>query len=405
MGEEVVKITSDLPATTQSPFKKLLSGSVVYGLGTIAVQTITIVLMPLLTNYLSPSEYGIIALLNFAGLLLSALFSFGLSSSLAICYFDVDSSHWRRQVISTSFLLMLVASVLLVVLTCVSLSSWSHWLVAQDGYQSACLYLSFSVALTLLNIPFDNKIRLDDRPLRFIAASFVSTLTIGGLTLWFVIGTNRGVSGYFEALLLGRLISFVMFFSLAGGVSEVTFSAEVARMLLKLGLPLMPQFLILYFLQFGNIELLKQFSSLENAGLYSAGLTLGLASNVIVSSIGNAWAPFFLSYSTKQSEASTLFGRMTKYYILGVGLVSLLFYYFAKILIVLLAAPQYFSGYQVIGPIATSMFMLGLFNMLLPPVYFAKEVGRITTNGIIAVIAQLILAFVLIPPLGLIGAA
>ena len=392
-------------ARQSSPFKTLLSGSVIYGLGTVLVQTVTILLMPLLTTHLSAREYGVIALLNFAGLFLFAIFSLGLSSAVGICYFEKATPEWRSRVISTSFGLMLSSSVVLVSLAYLLLPLWSRWLLTSEGFELASLYAAIAAALTTMIIPFDNKIRLDDRPLCFIAASFVSTLAIGSLTLWFVISLQRGVQGYFEALVLGRVLSFAAFYVFSGGFVHLKWSKEVALKLLKLGIPLMPQFLILYFMQYGNIELIKQWGSLDSAGLYSAGLTIGLASNVVVSSVSNAWAPFFLSYTSKQAEAAEIFGRITKYYIFGGGCFSLSFYYFAQPLMLLLASPEYYQAFMVVGPVASSMYMLGLFNMLLPPVYFAKQVSKITHCAFGAGAMLVLLGYFSIPTFGIYGAA
>lgn len=388
-----------------SPIKKLLSSSVVYGFGTILVQAINILLMPILTAHLTTSEYGAVALLNFVGLIIGAIFSWGISSSVGICYFEKESNLWKTQVIGTAFGLLIISSILLILGVYFSLDWSATWLLGDGHYRDAILYATASTAFTMLIIPFDNKLRLNAQLVRFTTASLFSTVVIAALTLWSVIELQRGVLGYFEALFLGRAFSLWIFYALSGGIHKLAFSADLSRKLLRLGVPLMPQFIILYFLQYGNIDLLKRLSSLADAGIYAAGLAVGLASNVVVSSIGNAWAPFFLAYTNRQDEAKEIFGRATKYYILGVGIFSLLFYYLAKPLMILLSAPEYFDGYKVVGPIATGMFMLGLSNMLLPPVYFAKEVGRVTYIGSIAIIIQLGLAYFLIPTSGILGAA
>jgi O-antigen/teichoic acid export membrane protein len=300
---------------------------------------------------------------------------------------------------------MVFSALALALLTYGSLPWSVKWLLGNESYSSATCYAALASGVTMLVIPFDNRLRLDERPLGFISASFLSTFVIGGLTLWFVIGLARGVRGYFEALLIGRLVSFFAFYVMAGGLRTLKFSRAVVCKLLSVGVPIMPQFLILYFLQYGNVDLLKRISGLEQAGIFAAGLTIGLSSNVVISSVANAWAPFFLSYSNRQEDASELFGRITKYYILGVGLFSLLFYYFDKVLMLILSAPEYFSGYQVVGPVATGMFMLGLFNMFLPPVYYAKEVGKLILNSAAAVTVQIALGYALIPLFGIIGAA
>jgi O-antigen/teichoic acid export membrane protein len=387
-----------------SPFKTLLKGSAVYGLGTILVQAINILLMPILTGHLSAAEFGAIALLNFLGLIASGIFSLGANSSLAICYFDREETSWRDSVISTAFVLMAISAFVLSFATYEALPWLASCLLGNESFSTSTLYAAVASGATLLIIPFDNRLRLDNRLVKFIAASFLSTATISGLTLWFVIGFARGIEGYFEALLIGRIISFLSFYCIAGGIPTRQLSAIVAHKLLRIGLPIMPQFILLYFLQYGNIDLLKRLNGLDQAGIFSAGLTIGLSSNIVISSISNSWAPFFLSFSNRQQEAREIFGRITKYYVLGVGLFSLLFYYFSKVLMMILASPEYFSGHQVVGPVATGMFMLGLSNMLLPPTYFAKDAGKITYVGLVAVLVQIVLGSSLIPFFGIIGA-
>jgi O-antigen/teichoic acid export membrane protein len=389
----------------RSALKKLISGSAIYGAGTVLVQTVNLLLLPILTAYLSPAEFGAIALLNFLSMLVFAVFSFGLSSSIGICYFDNESTSWRDSVVSSAFLGLLISCAGLLTVGALAATGSARLIFSSEGYEFATYAALVGCIFSILVIPFDNRLRLEAQQMRFVLASLVSTTAVAGSTLLFVIWLQRGVVGYFEGVAAGRIVALGVFAGLAGRLSRYRFSIAIFKRLLQTGVPLVPQFLILYFMQYGNIHLLKEFSGLGDAGVYSAGLTVGLAGNVVISSIGNAWAPFFLSYAARPSDGAHLFGQITKYYVLGVGLFSLGFYYFAAPLLSVLSAPAYAAAESVVGPVASSMYMLGLFNMLLPPVYFAKEVSRITGCAVAAALVQLGVGALVLSQFGFVGAA
>ena len=390
---------------THTPLRRLLNGTVIYGVGTVIVQLVNILLLPLLTAHLSPREYGAIAVLNLISLFFVAIVSCGIGTAIGICYFDYKERRERDVLVwsATGMLGVLVGGAILIGL--LTLSRWAPLAVESLEFAPAASFMILAGGATILALPFDARLRLDERPIAFIIASLVSTLAVGLLALFFVMKLGRGATGYFEATLIGRIISLLTFIGIGGYRSTLGVSWRMARRLLRLGLPLAPQYLFLYALQFGGLEFVKRSRGLDDAGIYSVGLTLGIAINVVVSSIANAWAPFFLSFHDKREHATALFGRITSYYVLGVGGFSLFFYYLAPLLVSILSSPLYFEAYRVVGLSASACFVLGIYNLLLPPLYFAKEAGRATILLVIAVVALLITAALLVPWLGIRGAA
>ncbi len=360
--------------------------------------------MPLLTAYLNPREYGAIAVLNLVSLFLIALCSLGFGTSISLFYFDSDSKSERDQLIWSAACGLAITALLVVVLGVLTLPLWSGWLISGDEFRGAAMYMLLSIAATVLTVPFDLRLRLDERQTTFIIASVFSTFTVGVLLTLFVVGLRRGVGGYFEALFIGRLLSLVCFVHLAAKGSAFSCSLAKIKRLIRLGLPTAPQFVFIYALHYGNVEELKRFIGLDAAGIYSVGLTLGVAINVIVSSIANAWAPFFMSYVNRRDEASRLFGRITTYYVYGVGCLTLLFYYLAKPLVILLSSPSFYEAHQVVGLTATAFFIFGFYNLLLPPVYYAKEVRVLTYLLGCAAVFFLLVGAILIPSFRLLGA-
>jgi O-antigen/teichoic acid export membrane protein len=382
-----------------------VSGSAVYGLGAVLVQFINIILMPFLTAHMTTREFGAAAVLNFASLCILAVFSLGLSSSIGLCYFDYVEKSKRDALIWSA---MVVLSISVAGMTLIGMSSigiWPTLLLDTGEFRDAAVYMLLATGVAIIVLPLDAKLRLDERPKAFVLASLITTASIGSLTLWLVIVSQLGVRGYFLALFIGRVISLVSFCALTMRGTRICFQISMAKTLVTLGAPLVPQFALLYMLQYGNVGMLKRLIGLDASGVYFAGLTIGFASNVIISSIASAWAPFFLSYASKRDEAVRLFGDITAYYVFGVGCFTLLFYYLAQPLTLLLSAPEYAAAYRVVGLTATAMYVLGLYNFLLPPSYFAKEAKKLTYLLAAAALAHFACGYLLVSALGVIGAA
>jgi hypothetical protein len=74
----------------ERPFWQLARGTLIYGIGGILSRFIGFLLLPVFTSYLTPTEFGISALLGFIGFLVTPVFSLGLGAAMGICYFDGD---------------------------------------------------------------------------------------------------------------------------------------------------------------------------------------------------------------------------------------------------------------------------------------------------------------------------
>ena len=68
--------------------KELLRHSAIYGLGSIVARVLGVLLLPLYTRYLSPSDYGLIETLVALAAVLTALVAQGMKSAFFRFYFD-----------------------------------------------------------------------------------------------------------------------------------------------------------------------------------------------------------------------------------------------------------------------------------------------------------------------------
>src|SRR5438034_5773429 len=90
--------------------KELLRHSAIYGLGSIVARIVGVLLLPLYTRYLSPTDYGLIETLIALSAVLTALVAQGMKSAFFRFYFDSTELERRLLVVRTAFWYVLAAS-------------------------------------------------------------------------------------------------------------------------------------------------------------------------------------------------------------------------------------------------------------------------------------------------------
>jgi len=92
------------------------------------------------------------------------------------------------------------------------------------------------------------------------------------------------------------------------------------------------------------------------------------------------------------------------YYVIAAGTLTLMFFVWSRPVVGLLAASPYHDAHIVVGYSAAAYFLVGVFSLLLPPLYYAKQVWAVTLIQGVGALAAVFLQAVLIVELGVLGA-
>ena len=112
----------------------LFKGSLAYAFGNVLNRFFSLFSLPIFTNYLSPADYGLFGLLSILSVVLVPVFSFGVTSGMAVPYFGTNSKKLRNSVVNAALIVSFLGGSVMVFL-------------------SICFLEGISVFLEILRVP------------------------------------------------------------------------------------------------------------------------------------------------------------------------------------------------------------------------------------------------------------
>jgi O-antigen/teichoic acid export membrane protein len=387
--------------------RRLATTGAAYTAASILSKVIAVALLPLYTRYLTPKDYGAAEILFAAVVTASIIVRFGLIEAILRFYY-LDEEDPARVVKATFAALFWLAT--LGALVALPLAGPLSELLLDpnelppgvSGSELVRIAIGGLWVLTMWEFML-TLFRLDERARAFFVTTILNVLAAITLTVVLVVGLEEGARG----LLLGSYASggafVVVLIALQWRRLSLWPEPELLRRLFRFGLPTMPAEVSLYALNFVDRLIIVRSLGLAEAGLYSLGVKFAQAVNVLVRGFQLAWPP--LAYSIRDDgEARRFYATVVTLFVAGCAFVVAGMWLFSRWIVRALAAPRFFDSHEVIGLVATAVTLYALYLVL---VVILGRTGRTEFNlpaAIGALVVNVILNLVLVPPLGITGA-
>jgi O-antigen/teichoic acid export membrane protein len=182
------------------------------------------------------------------------------------------------------------------------------------------------------------------------------------------------------------------------------------KRMLRFGLPIVPSMLGLIAMETVDRFLIKAYLGLEAAGVYGAGYKLAMIINLIIVSFRYAWHPFFVA-SAKDPDADKLFSRILTYFaMICAGFFLAISFWIDRIagfhlFGLTLLNGRYAGGLPLVPIIVLSRIAYGFYLQFSAGIYLSEKTKHLPGISLSAAAFQIGLDVLLIPRLGLAGAA
>jgi O-antigen/teichoic acid export membrane protein len=365
-----------------------------------------IILLPILTRHLVIADYGAFALIIITLGLLPMLAALGLPNSLIrFGAAAKDKRDIRELFYSMGFIVsvasLTVSGLLLLFVPQIAASLFQNnltiALLLVPNILIACLsYFVLQYFVTFQQIKRYTWLNLFD--------AYLET----ALVAYFVL-SGYGLEGAVIALLIQQLVAFSIMMYLV--VAEIGFAIPKlthVRQYLNYGLPLVPGNVSNWIVNSSDRYLIALFLGTAAVGYYSPGYTAGTTISIVAAPLTMLLAPVLSKHYDENNIADvrTIMTYSLKYYI-GIALpcvfaVSVLS---KPILLVLTTQQIATNGYLVTPFVAAGTALIGAYSVLVTIIALKKKTAIIGTIWALCAALNFGLNLVLIPYLGLIGAA
>jgi O-antigen/teichoic acid export membrane protein len=388
---------------------RLGKDTAIYGTSTILGRLLNFLLVPFYTNVLLPSEYGITAYVYSLIAFLNVVYNYGMESA----YFKYSSTLEigdRKQNFNTPFLSIIISSSFFSAIILLLSKPIGGLIALPEDFSRIIIYSAIILFLdTIVIIPFAS-LRQTGKAKKFALIKFLNILINVSLNIILLVKFKLGVEGIFISGLAASAMTVVILLWDIFKNFRFNFSAKLFKELLKFGLPSLPAGLAAMMLQVIDRPILRYLTDDSSVGIYQANYRLGIFMMLVVSMFDYAWKPFFFS-TAKEQNAKDIFARITTYFLLGMATVFIFitllienivkFQIYGKFII----HPDYWYGLNIVPIILLAYLFNGLSLTFSAGIYIQKKTSYLPFIILIAAIANVVFNFLLIPMLGIMGAA
>lgn len=381
----------------------------IYGLSSILGRFLNFLLVPFYTNYLLPSEYGIVSTLY--AYIAFAVIVYGYGMEAAYMRFVAPSEYPdKKQNFSTPFLSLIATSIFFSLMIHFSARPLTSVIGIGEEHELLVQYAGWILFFdTLVAIPYAS-LRMEHKAMKFAGLRIVNILCTIVLNILFIVGMGMKAEGVFLANLLALVFS--SFLLLRTVITQFTFrfSRPLYNDLLKFGLPYVPAGIAGAAMQVVDRPILKALTDDATVGVYQANYRLGVLMMLVVGMFDYAWRPFFLQHA-RDNDAKTLFARVFTYFVALLLLVFIVVSLFVEDLVRIqilgkyFIHPDYWGGLTIVPVILLSYIFTGAYVNFLVGIYLEKKtrvLPYVTGAGAVVNVGA---NFLLIPLYGMMGAA
>lgn len=382
----------------------LLKSTAVYATTNVINSAIPFFLLPILTRYLTPEDYGIVAMFMVMLGIVGTFTGLSVHAAIGRQFFEKDTVDFPKYI--TNCLYILFASSTFVSFILWLFSDWiSQFAKFPANWLWAILVTSVGQFIILVVLTLW---QAQVKPLFYSVFQILFTLTNFGLSIWFIVNLNMNWQGRIE----GQVISYIVF-ALFGffilwksGWLKRGYSGNYIRHALKFGIPLIPHTFGGMAITMTDRVLITKMIGVADTGIYVVGAQVGMIIGMIESSFNQAWMPWLYNQLKKNDMAVKLkIVKITYLYGFIILVTAILFSKTAPWFLSFFLGKDFSSASNYVIWIALGYAFNGMYKMAANYIFYAQTTHILAWVTFFTAVVNIFTSYFLIRFNGAIGAA
>ncbi len=386
----------------------LLKSSLIYTFCDAINKAVPFLILPLLSYYLAPSDYGIIANFNVLLAIVTIFIMIGVDGAIGVNYYKLRKEDLARYIFNAC-LLTVIMTLFMLVLSFLFYPIIYDFVKVPIHYIILLVFMSFCAATTSINLSLW---RLEEKALNFGIYEISQTFVNIGISLLLVISYNLGWVGRVNGMSIA-VISFGLFSILLlyrRGYLQINVDKKYLKDILYFGLPLIPHALSFWIRSGIDRIYITKFIDESATGLYATGFQFGTLVSFLTLSFNNAFTPYlYKSLSADNPEElnqnKIKLVRIT-YFGIGVLIITcLLFTLCSNFILETFFSSKYIQAKEFVFWAILSQTFQGMYLLFVNYIFFAKQTKVLASITFFCACMQLVLSYLAIKTYGPLGGA
>lgn len=383
---------------------KIIENSLIYLSLSFISKAAPYLLLPFLTSYLEPTEFGKLSIFLVVNSLYVALIGMSMQANITKNFFN-KSKFELSLIIGNIFFILIATTIFYFVIILIFTSVNKYFFSIPTHY---LLIGPIIALLTMINQIYLSILQIKGRAYIFGALEMANTFLITIITLIFLIYIKTGwvsqVIGIFASNLFICFISIIYLFK--QDYLCLKFDKSKITKILKFSIPLIPHVLGGLVIVVSDRFFIEKIVGIEAVAIYSVAYSFGLLVSLFTDSFVKAWSPWFHKQLTDlTTKKKFLIVKLTYVYVVSVFIVAYLISLISKNILPIIIDSRYADAVNYIWWIGLGYAIHGIYKIFYHYLLHINKTMFLALSTSLSAIINLLLNYFFVNMYGAIGAA
>lgn len=376
---------------------EMFKSSLVFVIGRVLLQATPILTTPIFTRLISLEDYGQFNLYTTIVSFFSIFIGCNTSGSLAIA--KVKYGNRYDQYASHALSVSLITAVFFAGLSII----FKDFLASMMGISTVVLFVVLLQALlSYVSGFYGNYLMQKQKIMMNFYMGMIGTIVSVPVTIYLVVHMHND----FHARVIGGMSTLIPFSLFGIGYIYTRGKSFIKKEYLKftwvVSLPLVLHLLGHQVLSYIDRIMIANYLNVKEVALYSFGYSAGQVLQMVLSSINTVWVPWYLE---RKKEKSNMIEEYVKTYIGLIIFLTIGYLTISNEVISLLGSGDFLLAKNFVVLVIVSYFIGELYTIPLNIQFFKENTKFVPVGTVISAIVNIVLNMLLIPLIGIYGAA
>jgi O-antigen/teichoic acid export membrane protein len=382
--------------------RDLLKDSAVYAIPSFISRGLSLILIPLYTRVLSPSDFGSLDLLIVFASIVNLTIALEVSQGVARFYASESDPEQKILYVSSAFWFTFGCYAVFLGVALLLSGSFAELIMGQAGlqlvFQIGLGYIFFNGIFYLIQ----NQFRWEQRSIHYAIVSLTMAFVTAGVSVWLLYLLQWGLVGLLVGMLSGSVVGTALGLWWLRSSFKFRFSSVHLKKMLKFSTPLVFSGTAVWVSLYVDKMMINHFLTIDEVGLYGIGYRLASIATLVIVGIQGALTPLIYVHYQDPNTPRKL-EKIFRIFLFFALLIFLFLTLFASD-ILLIMTTQDFYGASIVVVFLVPAILLGNMYIFSPGISIANKTYLIVWINVAGGLINFGLNYWLIPVFGISGA-